>query len=569
MSRSQPHPSSRKPSAASSSLKDRFTRMPNFPKASSISTSAVSGYSKLATEKWHAYHSHGDITLRSEDGKLFGADSWRLAKSSTVFHDMLEIAGPGTSSSSKKSGKRVPDPPIDMEVSSFVLELFLNLINVSIPLIPAFLPFRQIRELAELCEKFNINSSVQDHISQALQLAGVLEPWDLLLYACTKQRVELARRALEFMGPHGFIKVYPDVCGPEEPPSLRSIPFWSRFCLLSPSWQQELLLKVFQEPEYAVPEDPASAFDGFAKMVFKPWDQVVKDFNPRKQTLIRRLNIGTLIFEGTSTQGVTLERFRSDMDGVADTVFSDMLQIPQPLGNASVSTSKKRKRVDEVSPIDMKVSPIVLEAFLNLVNVSIPIPPYHLAFNEVQHLHSLCETFDIQYNIRHRVNRLLESAGKQDPWDLLAYASSRGDVSLARKALAFMGPDGFVGAGPSISIMGTHTLTKPKPNESLRSKSFSYRLNLLPDSWRRELVSLVFETPSFTADHSMQTRSKHKTTRTSKNKRTLGASTIPQRPFKRMETGTILRSERKGWSGTFEVKINWNTVVEDFNPQTW
>ncbi|OCF73479.1 hypothetical protein I204_05320 [Kwoniella mangroviensis CBS 8886] len=30
--------------------------------------------------RWHPYHSDGNVILRADDGTLFGADSWRLAK---------------------------------------------------------------------------------------------------------------------------------------------------------------------------------------------------------------------------------------------------------------------------------------------------------------------------------------------------------------------------------------------------------------------------------------------------------------------------------------------------------
>ncbi|WVQ62533.1 uncharacterized protein L199_000675 [Kwoniella botswanensis] len=47
--------------------------------------------------KWHPYHSDGDVILRANDGTLFGADSWRLAKASDVFKDMINILNPNHS----------------------------------------------------------------------------------------------------------------------------------------------------------------------------------------------------------------------------------------------------------------------------------------------------------------------------------------------------------------------------------------------------------------------------------------------------------------------------------------
>ncbi|KAK8845490.1 hypothetical protein IAR55_006203 [Kwoniella newhampshirensis] len=44
--------------------------------------------------KMHYCHNRGDVSLRSSDGIVFKVESWRLARGSTVFKNMLELAPP-------------------------------------------------------------------------------------------------------------------------------------------------------------------------------------------------------------------------------------------------------------------------------------------------------------------------------------------------------------------------------------------------------------------------------------------------------------------------------------------
>ncbi|KAK6905369.1 hypothetical protein I203_106196 [Kwoniella mangroviensis CBS 8507] len=261
--------------------------------------------------RWHPYHSDGNVILRADDGTLFGADSWRLAKASTVFKDMFDIPQPISFGYPKASRWVNQDQPIDKQVTSFILETFLNLINVSIPSLSNGLSFAQMTALSGLCDKFIVTKNIVAQVSRGLLLAGANDPWDLLVWASKKDFLSMGRKALSYMGPEGFTKVYPS------PPvlngrssddtTLKYKPFWDRFHLLSPSWQIALISTAFPQPTFRPAEnsntasktkkisknspkgktqgvpsyDTGPAKSGTFEMVMASWDEMVKGFNPQ------------------------------------------------------------------------------------------------------------------------------------------------------------------------------------------------------------------------------------------------------------------------------------------------
>ncbi|WVQ62534.1 uncharacterized protein L199_000676 [Kwoniella botswanensis] len=112
------------------------------------------------------------------------------------------------------------------------------------------------------------------------------------------------------MGPEGFTKVYfnPSMNdkGSKEETPLKYKPFWTRLHLLSPSWQNALLSKIFSQPTFTPTTNATTASttgtsgknglkdriqrkpsgrsvegqSGTYMMVIGSWDAVVSGFNP-------------------------------------------------------------------------------------------------------------------------------------------------------------------------------------------------------------------------------------------------------------------------------------------------
>ncbi|WWC99352.1 hypothetical protein V866_006253 [Kwoniella sp. B9012] len=286
-----------------------------FPKVnSSTCFEAETGSDPSPSSKWHRYHSDGNVILRADDGTLFGADSWRLAKASDVFKDMFDIPQPSifTSTSPRTASRWMnEDQPIDMEVTPFILETFLNLINVSISSLPGVLSFSQMRALHGLCDKFIVTYNIRYQVNHGIELAGVHDPWDLLVFACGRDDVHLGRKAIGYMGREGFTKVYSNPStnnnGSREETPLKFKPFWTRLHLLSRPWQNALLSKILSQPTFTPTTNAMTASttgtsaktrlkdriqrkpsgrlveeqSGTYMMVIESWEKVVSGFNPR------------------------------------------------------------------------------------------------------------------------------------------------------------------------------------------------------------------------------------------------------------------------------------------------
>ncbi|WWD09076.1 hypothetical protein V865_007196 [Kwoniella europaea PYCC6329] len=103
--------------------------------SNSISTTSATAES---TVKVHRYHGYGDIEIKSNDGVILRDDSWRLAKASQVFANMLEIASPVTSETLVSSKRRLNDSstPINIDYTSEVISHFLDLADQTDPAPP-------------------------------------------------------------------------------------------------------------------------------------------------------------------------------------------------------------------------------------------------------------------------------------------------------------------------------------------------------------------------------------------------------------------------------------------------
>ncbi len=125
-----------------------------------------------AEERWHPYHSDptADIILRSTDGFLFPASSWRLERAgqglttghrrlpnSSVLHDMLEDLA--------QSG----DELLDIDASSSILDTFLDLANVTPPYLPAT-DFRSTALHLDLSEQLDCEAILSQILGRLYQL---------------------------------------------------------------------------------------------------------------------------------------------------------------------------------------------------------------------------------------------------------------------------------------------------------------------------------------------------------------------------------------------------------------
>ncbi|OCF36152.1 hypothetical protein I316_02024 [Kwoniella heveanensis BCC8398] len=280
----------------------------------------------------HPYHRQGDIALRSSEGTILRADSWRLASASTVFTDMFEIPLPlpsqsitdsltpssSTSTTSTKDKSlhldlrpkegspeiRLHTHPqtIDLDYPTIALDYFLNLINVSRPSIPPG-EFHHTLHLLDLCLTFDIKSSIEELVTCRLLHQSHGRQWKLLIWASQKNYVSIAKEALKRMSKEIFLSygksddfgVSPS--GPC-PPSLQSrlsdtpvlvgrpislsgpcsqLP-WHALSKLQPLWEIKLLRSVLRPVEYEYEDSRVRVPDVLG--ITDNWTRVAKNFNP-------------------------------------------------------------------------------------------------------------------------------------------------------------------------------------------------------------------------------------------------------------------------------------------------
>ncbi|KAK8845489.1 hypothetical protein IAR55_006202 [Kwoniella newhampshirensis] len=134
---------------------------------------------------YHRPHTSGTVRLQSRDGTIFTVDAWRLALASVVFRDMLE-----TSEADSEPGLPAIDcstpvlkeasTPIETEISSRLLDAFINMVNVSAPCVH-LTSFDDLKTLLIFCEKFDCQKTFTDKIRQRLIDTAKGEEWDVPL----------------------------------------------------------------------------------------------------------------------------------------------------------------------------------------------------------------------------------------------------------------------------------------------------------------------------------------------------------------------------------------------------
>ncbi|WVQ93796.1 hypothetical protein IAU59_000874 [Kwoniella sp. CBS 9459] len=258
--------------------------------------------------KVHAYHRQGDIALRSTDGVVLMADSWRLANASPVFEGMFEIpvpptplyaptnpprqppstisrprwnTGPTSHSHSAVLRQRSGHQTVDLDYTTLVLEYFLNLINVSRPSIPPC-NFHNSLELLDLCFKFDVEPHIQSVVHDRLLTQCDGRQWELLIWASRRSNVNMAKEALKRMSKRAFMSygklryLDPDL-GISSRVIDRELP-WHALNKLQPIWEVEILRLVLKPVERGNEDSQGTDFRSFG--ITHDWTLVAKEFNP-------------------------------------------------------------------------------------------------------------------------------------------------------------------------------------------------------------------------------------------------------------------------------------------------
>ncbi|WVF66170.1 hypothetical protein IAT40_000910 [Kwoniella sp. CBS 6097] len=158
----------------------------------------------------------------------------------------------------------------------------------------------------------------------------------------------------------------------------------------------------------------------------------------------------------------------------ASTVFEDMFEIPTPrfaplpssseTSETSASVLNSRDKTSQTSrtrpqahtyipstdspaqTVDLDYTALVLDYFLNLINVSKPsIPPSN--FHNTLDLFDLCLTFDVRPLIRGVVSDRLMIQSHGRLWELFIWASKKNNILMAKEALRRMSNNTFLAYG--------------------------------------------------------------------------------------------------------------------------
>ncbi|GFZ51846.1 hypothetical protein JCM24511_09614 [Saitozyma sp. JCM 24511] len=146
---------------------------------------------KLQTS-WHAFHRdpNDDLVIQSKEGILFRASSYHLARASGAFSSMFDL--PPSPCSSRTT-------PIKLDYPCAVISSFLDLIAVAVPFEPST-SFDETIALLTLLEHLDCERLVLSVISRLIPAAKEDDkPWDLFVFAGTRNHLHLARAALELM----------------------------------------------------------------------------------------------------------------------------------------------------------------------------------------------------------------------------------------------------------------------------------------------------------------------------------------------------------------------------------
>ncbi|WWD22444.1 hypothetical protein CI109_106935 [Kwoniella shandongensis] len=186
-------------------------------------------------ERYHRYHTSHDnreVHLISRDGVRFVADAGRLAGASVVFRDMLNVTD--SESGTENDASRIHDngAPIETDLPSDILDVFLNSISVSTPCVHLN-DFERVQKLLTFCEKFDCEKNLLDCVRQRLFATAKGREWDLLIYASERDDRPMGAQALSQMTRDTF--------------TCESY-FWARVKKLSIEWQADLLQLCLERP---------------------------------------------------------------------------------------------------------------------------------------------------------------------------------------------------------------------------------------------------------------------------------------------------------------------------------
>ncbi|WWC66684.1 uncharacterized protein I206_100588 [Kwoniella pini CBS 10737] len=225
--------------------------------------------------KIHWYHRHGDIEIRASGGTILRADSWRLAAASNVFADMLEVTSPVAEDFAEATHKRkAEDPiaPIDLDHSAAIISHFLDLVNQAHPTVPPS-NYDETIALYILCDQFDAVKRIKSQVDLRIQQVGCVRQWNLLVFASTRDDLNLAKKAISFMDDHTF-SVNRHFDEPQGA-ALCGLKFSERMAILPESWQLELYRKAFGPP----PQNRYNSATYNLEMK-TDWAKVALDFNP-------------------------------------------------------------------------------------------------------------------------------------------------------------------------------------------------------------------------------------------------------------------------------------------------
>ncbi|WVQ62555.1 uncharacterized protein L199_000697 [Kwoniella botswanensis] len=220
----------------------------------------------------HPYHNLGDIQLLSVDGTILMADSWRLARSSTFFAGLFDLPPPTSTHTSYPKNLLSLVEPIEVEFFAEVIDLFLNLINVSKPSIPSS-AFPQTLDLLELCDRYDVNENIQGLVRDRLLMQTEDRQWQLLIWSGKRNDIHMAREALRRMSPHSFIArtTY------ESSREGVFVPLWYALGKLPQSWQLEILRLAF----IPINLNKRPGVKSYQFEVTGDWDSVSQKFTPK------------------------------------------------------------------------------------------------------------------------------------------------------------------------------------------------------------------------------------------------------------------------------------------------
>ncbi|KAK6905367.1 hypothetical protein I203_106194 [Kwoniella mangroviensis CBS 8507] len=175
------------------------------------------------------------VNLVSVDGSSFSVNHETLAKSSSVFKDMLELPSPQQDRT--ESLHPTQSVPIE-EVDRWDLEHFVNILKVSQPHTPNT-NLRETMTLFLLCKKYDITAAKTSKIREYLLTLGKKQPWEFLQVASHANEQELCEIALGYLTWNQFL------LGDQGDKTS----FWGRIESLSPEWRTYVLENTLGDPK--------------------------------------------------------------------------------------------------------------------------------------------------------------------------------------------------------------------------------------------------------------------------------------------------------------------------------